>query len=104
MSTAEQHRKQDAVSDIEIILSTPLARFAGGETRFHVPVGTVREVIDRVYERHPALRRRLADSSGAFLPFVSVYLGEDNIRDLGSLEAVVAPRTTVMIMSAVAGG
>lgn len=104
MNTAEQHWKENAVAEVEVVLSTPLARFAGGETKFQVPVGTFRQVIDRVYERHPALRQRLADSSGGFLPFVSVYLGEDNIRDLGSLDVVVEPRTTVMIMSAVAGG
>ncbi|MER5362408.1 hypothetical protein [Streptomyces sp. NPDC002785] len=90
--------------EVEVVLSSPLARFAGGETKFRVPPGTFREVIDKVYERHPALQRRVADSSGAFLPFVSVYLGEDNIRDLDSLDVVVPPRTTVMIMSAVAGG
>lgn len=92
------------MSEVEVVLSTPLARFANGETKFRVPAGTFREVITKVYERHPGLRRGLADSSGAFLPFVSVYLGEDNIRDLRSLDVPVAPRTTVMIMSAVAGG
>lgn len=92
------------MSEVEVVLSTPLARFADGETKFQVPAGTFREIIARVYERHPALQRRVTDSSGAFLPFVSVYLGEDNIRDLDSLDVVVAPRTTVMIMSAVAGG
>ncbi|MFE9023441.1 hypothetical protein ACFYNL_33395 [Streptomyces sp. NPDC007808] len=104
MSTAQPPRKEDTMSEVEVVLSTPLARYAGGETRFQVPVGTFREVVDRVYERHPGLRQRLADSSGGFLPFVSVYLGEDNIRDLTSLDVVVAPRTTVTIMSAVAGG
>ncbi|GAA3570978.1 hypothetical protein [Streptomyces osmaniensis] len=92
------------MSEVEVVLSTPLARFAGGETKFRVPLGTLRQVIDGVYERHPALRPRLMDSSGGFLPFVSVYLGEDNIRDLGSLDMTVEPHATVMIMSAVAGG
>ncbi|KOU77046.1 hypothetical protein ADK57_03980 [Streptomyces sp. MMG1533] len=104
MTTAPDQREEYAVSDVEVILSTPLARFADGETRFHVPAGTFQEVIDEVYERHPALRLRVADSSGALLPFVSVYVGEDNIRDLGSPDVAVAPRSTVMIMSAVAGG
>ncbi|MEU8523756.1 hypothetical protein [Streptomyces sp. NPDC048577] len=92
------------MSEVEVILSTPLARFADGETKFNVPAGTFHEVIDRVYDRHPALRRRLADGSGNFLPFVSVYLGQDNIRDLDAQDLAVPPRSTVMIMSAVAGG
>lgn len=92
------------MSDVTVVLSTPLARFTSGETKFHVPAGTFREVILHVYERHPALRLRVADGSGALLPFVSVYVGEDNIRDLGSLDTAVAPNSTVMIMSAVAGG
>ncbi|GHG75426.1 MoaD/ThiS family protein [Streptomyces griseocarneus] len=92
------------MSEVEVVLSSPLARFADGETRFQVPAGTFREVIDKVYERHPSLRPRVADSSGAFLPFISVYVGEDNIRHFDSLDIAVEPRSTVMIMSAVAGG
>ncbi|GAA0333476.1 hypothetical protein [Streptomyces blastmyceticus] len=90
--------------EVEVILSTPLARFADGETRFHVPAGTFQEVIGKVYERHPALRLRLADNSGALLPFISVFIGEDNIRDLAASDIQVKARSTVLIMSAVAGG
>ncbi|MFF4429729.1 MULTISPECIES: ubiquitin family protein [unclassified Streptomyces] len=92
------------MSEVKVVLSAPFARFADGESRFQVPSGTFREVIDKVYERHPALQQHLADGSGGFLPFVSVYIGEDNIRDLDTLDVVVEARTTVMIMSAVAGG
>ncbi|MER5951004.1 hypothetical protein ABT127_33715 [Streptomyces sp. NPDC001904] len=104
MKTAQDQAEEYAVSDVTVILSTPLARFADGETKFSVPAGTFHEVIAEVYERHPALRVRVADSAGALLPFVSVYVGEDNIRDLGSSDVEVAPSSTVMIMSAVAGG
>ncbi|MFJ2879404.1 MoaD/ThiS family protein [Streptomyces sp. NPDC086796] len=90
--------------EVEVVLSTPLAQFADGESKFRVPAGTFQEIIDQVYERHPTLRVRMEDKSGALLPFVSVYIGEDNIRDLGSLDVAVAPNSTVMIMSAVAGG
>ncbi|MFE7093515.1 ubiquitin family protein [Streptomyces erythrochromogenes] len=99
-----QDQREDPMSEVEVLLSTPLARFADGETKFQVPAGTFRQIMAGVYERHPALRRQVADKGGAFLPFVSVFLGEDNIRDLDSMDVVVAPRTTVMIMSAVAGG
>ncbi|MEU1471649.1 hypothetical protein ABZ434_25940 [Streptomyces sp. NPDC005761] len=92
------------MSEVEVILSTPLARFADGETKFRVPAGTIPQVLGKVFERHPALRLRVADGLGAVLPFVSVYVGEDNIRDLETPDAAVAPHSTVMIMSAVAGG
>ena len=92
------------MSDVEVILSTHLARFAADEARFRVPGGTCRQVIDQVYERHPSLRQRLSDQSGKILPFISVYVGEENIRDLPSLDVEVDPRDAVTIMSAIAGG
>jgi molybdopterin converting factor small subunit len=92
------------LADIEVVLSAHLARYARNETRFSVPSGTFRQVIDQVYSRHPDLRGRLADDAGEILPFINIYVGQDNVRDLGSYDLPVRPERTVLITSAVAGG
>jgi molybdopterin converting factor small subunit len=89
---------------VKVTLSSALARFVANERNFTVPSGTVTEVLDWIHARHPALRQRLLDESGNVLPFISIYVGEDNIRDLSSQDVTVAPSATVLIMSAVAGG
>ncbi|MEU4335666.1 molybdopterin synthase sulfur carrier subunit [Micromonospora lupini] len=90
--------------DVEVVLSRPLARFAGNTTKLVVRGDTFTGVLSEVYAQHPSLRRQLSDADGALLPFVNVYVGADNIRDLGPGEVPVPPCTTVLIMMAVAGG
>jgi hypothetical protein len=92
------------MSDVEVKLSAPLARFAANERKFTVHSGTLDEVLAQIHARHPQLRGRLVDDSGRTMPFVSIYLGEDDVRDLPSDDLMVPPKTSVLIMSAVAGG
>jgi len=92
------------MSDVKVTLSSALARFAAEERSFVVRSGTVAEVIDQISARHPALRQYLLDESGIVLPFISIYIGEDNIRDLPSRDVAVPETATVLITSAVAGG
>ena len=90
--------------DVEVILSRPLARFTGNETKLVVRGDTFAGVINEVYARYPSLRQRLSDADGALLPFVNVYVGADNVRDFETEDVPVPPQTTVLIMTAVAGG
>ncbi|WP_410614228.1 hypothetical protein [Amycolatopsis sp. lyj-109] len=92
------------MSDVQVTLSAPLARFAANERNFTVHSGTLDEVLAQIHTRHPQLQKRLVDGAGKVLPFVSIYLGEDNVRDLPADGLTVPPRSSVLIMSAVAGG
>lgn len=89
---------------VEVVLSTALAQLVGAHRKLQVRPGTCDEVLGQVCEQYPRLRPRLVDRNGNILPFVNVYLDDDNVRELGGLTATVKPATTVLIMTAVAGG
>jgi molybdopterin synthase sulfur carrier subunit len=92
------------MGDVSISLSSSLAQFTGGVRRFSVPAGTVRQVLEKMQDEYPRLTGRIVDDSLQPLPFVRVYVGDDDVRDLGSADSAVAPGTTVMVLAAVAGG
>ena len=65
--------------------------------------GTVRELLDDLTARFPALRRQLLEDE-ELAPFVNVYVEGEDIRFGDALETAVSPGQEVTILPAVAGG
>ena len=64
---------------------------------------TVREVLEDLAARYPALGAQLFDG-GEIAPFVNVYLGGEDVRTLDGLDTAVADGQTVILLPAMAGG
>jgi sulfur-carrier protein len=65
--------------------------------------GTVRELLDDLMGKFPALRRQLLEGED-LAPFVNVYVEGEDVRTLDGLETGVADDTTVILLPAMAGG
>jgi molybdopterin converting factor small subunit len=90
----------------EIVVKIPAAlqAFAGGQRELHTAPGTVADVLQQLAQPHPQLVQRLLTPDGDLRPFVNVFVGRANVRDLQGL-ATEAPAGAVMtILPAVAGG
>ena len=87
-------------------LATALRSHAAGEGRLEleVPGATLRDVLDAVAAAHPAVGRRIRDEAGALRRHVNVFVGADNARDLGGLDAPVPEGAEVSVLAAVSGG
>ncbi len=75
----------------------------GGARQVEASGVTVREVLDDVAGRYPALGAHLF-ADGEIAPFVNVYLGGEDVRTLDGLETPVATGATVILLPAMAGG
>ena len=67
-------------------------------------VADLAEVLDSLESNHPGIRTRVLDDAGALRRFVNVYVGDDDVRFIGGLDATVADGAKVSIIPAVAGG
>jgi molybdopterin synthase sulfur carrier subunit len=65
--------------------------------------GTVRELLDDLMARFPALRGQLLEDDD-IAPFVNVYVGGEDVRTRGGLETAVDDGSTVILLPAMAGG
>ena len=81
----------------------PTLRAEVGGEREVIGIGeTVREVLEDIAGRYPALEGQLFES-GLLAPFVNVYLGGEDVRTLDGLETRVNG-SSVILLPAMAGG
>jgi sulfur-carrier protein len=75
----------------------------GGERQLEARGDTVRELLDDLMSRFPALRRQLVEDDD-LAPFVNVYVEGEDVRTRDGLDTEVRPGTTVILLPAMAGG
>ena len=75
----------------------------GGERQVTAEGGTVRELIDDLISRFPALGTQLVEDD-EIAPFVNVYVEGEDVRTLDGLETPVKAGSTVILLPAMAGG
>jgi sulfur-carrier protein len=74
-----------------------------GQAMLEANGGTVREVLDDVAGRFPALRDRIY-ADGDLAGFVNVYADGEDVRTRDGLETTVKDGSTVILLPAMAGG
>jgi sulfur-carrier protein len=85
-------------------LPTILRTHAGGVRDVDAQGTTLRELLDDLEARYPGITAMVLTDDGALHRFVNVYVNDEDVRYLGSLETEVRPGDTVSILPAVAGG
>ena len=75
----------------------------GGAREVEASGATVRELLDDLTDRVPALGERIYDGD-EIRPFVNVYVDGEDVRTLGGLDAPVRESATVVLLPAMAGG
>ena len=80
-----------------------LREVTGGERELPAEGDTVRELLEDLMGRFPALRTQLVED-GDLAPFVNVYVEGEDVRTLDGLETDVLPGATVILLPAMAGG
>jgi molybdopterin converting factor small subunit len=85
-------------------IPTILRSYTGGVSEVPAEGSTLAEVLDSLEADHPGIRARILDDAGALRRFVNVYVGDDDVRFIGGLQAQVPDGAKVSIIPAVAGG
>ena len=65
---------------------------------------TIAEVLSRIDQQYPGFREQIAEEDGSLRRFVNIYVNDEDIRYLQSLETPVKEGDIVSILPALAGG
>jgi sulfur-carrier protein len=76
----------------------------GGQKQVELSGGNVRELVDALVAKFPALRQQLLTEDGDLNRFVNVYVNGQDVRYLKGLDTPVAERDEVRLLPAMAGG
>lgn len=85
-------------------LPTILRSHAGGERAVDAEGTTLRELLEDLESKYPGITQMVLTDDGALHRFVNVYVNDEDVRYLGSLETEVGVDDTISILPAVAGG
>jgi sulfur-carrier protein len=85
-------------------IPTILRTYTGGESEVSANGDTVAAVLDDLDSRYPGIKGRIVDEQGDLRRFVNVYVGNDDVRFLESLETKTPEGTQISVIPAVAGG
>ncbi len=89
---------------IEVRIPTILRSYTGGEKAVSASGSTLQRLIDDLDARHAGIKGRLITNEGALHRFVNVYVNDEDVRFLGSLDAPLKDGDSVTVLPAVAGG
>ena len=89
---------------VEVRIPTMLRPHTDGNALVRVDGATVNAVIRNIVTQFPGLESNLLDPEGGLHRFVNVYVGDDDVRFIGGLQAEVADGAKISIIPAVAGG
>ena len=83
----------------------PILRQAvGGAREVEASGSTVRELLDDLTGRYPAIKSHLLDDGGELNRFVNVYVNNEDVRLGEGLDTSVSADSTVIVLPAMAGG
>jgi sulfur-carrier protein len=89
---------------MSIVRLPPVLRSeAGGAREVEASGATLRELLDDLAARLPALGRRVYDA-GTIQPFVNVYVDGEDVRTRNGLATPVRDGSTIILLPAMAGG
>jgi sulfur-carrier protein len=89
--------------EIDIRIPTILRPYTGGEKSVQASGSTLAEVVADLDRRFPGMGERLLED-GKLRRFINVYLNDEDVRFIGSLDALISSGDNLTILPAVAGG
>ncbi len=66
--------------------------------------GTLRDALSALREKYPGIVERVLTEQGQVREHVNLFVGEENSRFIGGLEAPVADGDTIEIVPSISGG
>src|SRR5437870_3168778 len=92
---------------VVVLVPRALRRFAGEQARVTIDASDgcgLRDVLDALARVHPGVAARVLDEQGRLRRHVNVFVGDEESRVLGGLDAPVPDGAEIAILPAVSGG
>jgi molybdopterin synthase sulfur carrier subunit len=89
---------------VSVRIPTILRTYTGGESEVSASGANLAAVLDDLDSTYAGIKGRIVDDEGELRRFVNVYVGNDDVRFLDSLETATPEGTQISVIPAVAGG
>jgi adenylyltransferase/sulfurtransferase len=85
-------------------IPTPLRVYTGGQSEVTVGGSNISEALADLTTQYPAIKPHLFNEGGELRPFVNLFVGENNIKDLQGVDTPIRDGEKLMLIPSIAGG
>ena len=85
-------------------IPTPLRAYTHGKSEVTVSGSNISDALADLTAQYPALKPHLFNEGGDLRPFVNLFVGENNIKDLQGVETPIKDGEKIMLIPSIAGG
>ncbi|HSG44445.1 MAG TPA: MoaD/ThiS family protein [Anaerolineales bacterium] len=85
-------------------IPTPLRSYTSGQSEVDVSGSTISEALADLTEQFPTIKPHLFHEDGNLRPFVNLFVGENNIKDLQGVDTEIKDGEKIMLIPSIAGG
>jgi molybdopterin converting factor small subunit len=89
---------------VTILIPEALRAFTEGQSETRAEGADAGEAIASFITAYPDICQHLYDDNGNLRSFISLYVGDANIKDLNGLDTLISSSDAVMLVPAIAGG
>lgn len=85
-------------------IPTPLRVYTSGKSDVIVTGSKISEALTDLTNQYPPIKPHLFNDRGELRPFVNLFVGEHNIKDLQGLNTPIKDGDRLMLIPSIAGG
>ena len=85
-------------------IPTPLRAYTNGQSDVTVSGSNISEALSDLTNQYPTIKPHLFTDGGDLRPFVNLFVGEHNIKDLQGVDTPVQDGEKIMLIPSIAGG
>ena len=85
-------------------IPTPLRSYTNGQSEVNVSGSNISDALTDLTTQYPALKPHLFNEGGDLRPFVNLFVGENNIKDLQGVDTPIKESEKIMLIPSIAGG
>ena len=85
-------------------IPTPLRAYTNGQSDVTVNGSNISEALADLTTQYPTIKPHLFNDGGDLRPFVNLFVGENNIKDLQGVNTPIKDGEKIMLIPSIAGG
>ena len=85
-------------------IPTPLRAYTNGQSNITVAGANISEALTDLTTQYPTIKPHLFNEGGELRPFVNLFIGENNIKDLQGVDTPIKDGDRLVLIPSIAGG
>ena len=85
-------------------IPTPLRAYTNGQSNINVAGANISEALTDLTTQYPTIKPHLFNEGGELRPFVNLFIGENNIKDLQGVNTPISDNDKLVLIPSIAGG